>query len=163
MRQEEHSNHDSRHHVDRRSRFQDDGSPRPERESHRDEKRSGPSRRSEYGRLSSEEEESSGPGYAGAGGAQRERRLRHLEMEVAELRKREEEPHNIVFNQPLSWEIMAIIPSERLRIPTIKPYGGTTDPADHLNIFASHMMVQMTPDAMWCRVFPATLEGHARA
>ena len=24
-------------------------------------------------------------------------------------------------------------------------------------------MVQAAPDAMWCRVFPATLEGHARA
>ncbi|XP_052198328.1 uncharacterized protein LOC127805619 [Diospyros lotus] len=56
---------------------------------------------------------------------------------------------------------MAITPSERLRIPAIKPYGGTTDPADHLNLFASHMMVQAAPDAMWCRVFPATLEGHA--
>ncbi|XP_052188877.1 uncharacterized protein LOC127799162 [Diospyros lotus] len=123
----------------------------------------GPSRCGEYGKLGSEEEESSSPDYARAGGAQRERRLRHLEMEVAELRRREEEPHDIVSNQPLSREIMAITPSERLRIPAIKPYGGTTDPADHLNLFTSHMMVQAAPDAMWCRVFPATLEGHARS
>ncbi|XP_052172121.1 uncharacterized protein LOC127788039 [Diospyros lotus] len=84
-------------------------------------------------------------------------------MEVTKLRRREEEPHDIVSNQPLSREIIAIIPSEHLRIPAIKPYGGTTDPADHLSLFASHMMVQAAPDAMWYRVFPATLEGHARA
>ena len=165
VRQGEHSNHDSQHQGDRHSshiELRGEGSPRGARESHRDGRGRGPPRCSEYGWQSSEEEFSS-PDHTRAGGAQRERRLRLLEREVATLRRREEEPHDIVSNQPLSREIMAIIPSEHLRIPAIKPYGGTTDPADHLNLFASHMMVQAAPDAMWCRVFPATLEGHARA
>ncbi|XP_052199945.1 uncharacterized protein LOC127806571 [Diospyros lotus] len=58
---------------------------------------------------------------------------------------------------------MAAIPPERLRILAIKPYVGTTDPMDHLNLFTSHMMVQNASDTMWYRVFLATLEGHAHA
>ncbi|XP_052203083.1 uncharacterized protein LOC127808555 [Diospyros lotus] len=66
-------------------------------------------------------------------------------------------------NQPLSPKIIAAIPSERLRILTIKPYTGTIDPMDHLDLFTSHMMMQDASDIMWCRVFLATLEGHAHA
>ncbi|XP_052203242.1 uncharacterized protein LOC127808678 [Diospyros lotus] len=58
---------------------------------------------------------------------------------------------------------MAAVPPERLRIPAIKLYAGTSDPSNHLDLFASHMMVQDASDSMWCRVFSATLEGHARA
>ncbi|XP_052172297.1 uncharacterized protein LOC127788227 [Diospyros lotus] len=66
-------------------------------------------------------------------------------------------------NQPLSLEIMAVVPPERLHIPVIKPYAGITDPMDHLDLFTSHMMVQDTSDAIWCKVFLVTLEGHACA
>jgi len=69
----------------------------------------------------------------------------------------------MVENQPLSPENMVAVSSERLRIPAIKPYAGTIDPMDHLDLFTSHMMVQDASDAMWCRVFPAMLEGNARA
>ncbi|XP_052197512.1 uncharacterized protein LOC127804630 [Diospyros lotus] len=44
-------------------------------------------------------------------------------------------------NHPLSPEIMAAVPPEHLRIPAIKPYAGTTDPMDHLDLFTSHMML----------------------
>ncbi|XP_052198186.1 uncharacterized protein LOC127805048 [Diospyros lotus] len=57
---------------------------------------------------------------------------------------------------------MAAVPPKHLCIPTIKPYAGTIDPMDHLDLFTSHMMVQDASDVMWCRVFLATLEGNAR-
>ncbi|XP_052179879.1 uncharacterized protein LOC127793139 [Diospyros lotus] len=92
-----------------------------------------------------------------------ERRLRQLEEEMAALKPRTGEAQGPRINQPLGPEIIAAIPPERLRIPAIKSYAGTTDPMDHLDLFTSHMMVQDASDAMWCRVFLATLEGHARA
>ncbi|XP_052197258.1 uncharacterized protein LOC127804436 [Diospyros lotus] len=82
---------------------------------------------------------------------------------MAALKPKAGEAQGVRINQPLSPEIMAAIPPERLRIPAIKPYVGTFDPMDHLDLFTSHMMVQDASDAMWCRVFLATLEGHARA
>ena len=66
-------------------------------------------------------------------------------------------------NQPLNPEIMATVPPERLRILAIKPYAGTTDPMDHLDLFTSHMIVQDASDVMWCGVFLSTLEGHVCA
>ncbi|XP_052193833.1 uncharacterized protein LOC127802169 [Diospyros lotus] len=92
-----------------------------------------------------------------------ERRLQQLEEEMAALKPKTRETEGPRINQPLSPKIMAAIPPERLRIPAIKPYAGTSDPMDHLDLFTSHMMVQDASDAMWCRVFLATLEGHARA
>ncbi|XP_052172286.1 uncharacterized protein LOC127788214 [Diospyros lotus] len=82
---------------------------------------------------------------------------------MAALKLKTGEAQGPRINQPLSPEIMAAIPPERLRIPAIKPYAGTSDPMDHLDLFTLHMMVQDASDAMWCRVFLATLEGHARA
>ncbi|XP_052171552.1 uncharacterized protein LOC127787534 [Diospyros lotus] len=58
---------------------------------------------------------------------------------------------------------MAVVPPEHLHIPAIKPYAGTTDSMDHLDLLTSHMMVQDASDAIWCRVFLATLEGHTCA
>ena len=58
---------------------------------------------------------------------------------------------------------MAVVLPERLHIPAIKPYVGTTDPLDHLDLFPSHMMVQDASDTMWYGVFLETVEGHMRA
>ncbi|XP_052181996.1 uncharacterized protein LOC127794786 [Diospyros lotus] len=82
---------------------------------------------------------------------------------MAALKPKAGEAQGARINQPLNPEIMAAIPSKRFRIPAIKPYAGTSDLMDHLDLFTSHMMVQDASDAMWCRVFLATLEGHARA
>ncbi|XP_052180473.1 uncharacterized protein LOC127793785 [Diospyros lotus] len=57
---------------------------------------------------------------------------------------------------------MSEVPPERFRIPSIKLYDGSTDPYDHVELFSSHMLVQLGSDAMWCRAFSATLGGHAR-
>ncbi|XP_052177663.1 uncharacterized protein LOC127791727 [Diospyros lotus] len=92
-----------------------------------------------------------------------ERRLRQLEEEMAALKPKTGEAQGPRINQPLSLEIMAAIPPERLRISAIKPYAGTSDPMDHLDLFTSHMMVQDASDVMWCRVFLSTLERHAWA
>ncbi|XP_052206797.1 uncharacterized protein LOC127811127 [Diospyros lotus] len=58
---------------------------------------------------------------------------------------------------------MVVVPPKRLRILAIKPYVGTTDKMDHLDLFTSHMMVQDASDAMWCRVFLEILKGYACA
>jgi len=91
-----------------------------------------------------------------------EERLRRLEQEIMALKPRQGKPYTTIVIQPLCPEIMAAVPLERLRIPSIKPYAGITDSTDHLELFNSHMMVQDASDAMWCRVFSITLEGHAR-
>ena len=64
-----------------------------------------------------------------------------MEKEIAALKSKHGESHGTVVNQPLSLEIMVAVPLERLHILAIKPYVGTTDPADHLDLFTSHMMV----------------------
>ena len=69
----------------------------------------------------------------------------------------------MIANQPLGSKIMAVVPPKCLHVPAIKPYAGVTDLIDHLELFTSHIIVQDASDAMWCRVFSATLEGHACA
>ena len=64
-----------------------------------------------------------------------------MEKEIAALKLKHVESRSMAVNQPLSLEIMAVVPPECLRIPSIKPYAGTTDLMDHLDLFTFHMMV----------------------
>ena len=86
-----------------------------------------------------------------------------MEVEMTALKLRRGEAYDMIVNQPLSLEIMVAVPPEHLRISAIKLYVSVTDPIDHLELFTSHIMVQDASDAMWCRVFSTTLEGHACA
>ena len=110
--------------------------------------------------MHGEAEESSNMSYAQQ---QLETRLHQLENEIVALGSKQGESRGTMMNQPLNPKIMDVVPPEHLRIPAIKPYAGTADPMDHLDLFTFHMMVQDESDAMWCRVFLATLEGHERA
>ncbi|MQL73040.1 hypothetical protein Taro_005382 [Colocasia esculenta] len=67
------------------------------------------------------------------------------------------------FRSPFSGEILEARVSPKLPLPTIAPYDGTTDPADHIRGFESHMVFHGASDAAKCRAFPATFKETARA
>uniref|UniRef100_A0A803MT92 Retrotransposon gag domain-containing protein n=1 Tax=Chenopodium quinoa TaxID=63459 RepID=A0A803MT92_CHEQI len=62
---------------------------------------------------------------------------------------------------PFSQEIMNTPISPKVKIPTLDPYDGKTDPTNHLNAYKAHMGVQIGCEASWCRFFPTTLKGIA--
>jgi len=64
-----------------------------------------------------------------------------LEKEIAVLKPKHKESNGMAANQPLSSEIMVAVLLEPPCISAIKPYAGTIDPIDHLDLFTSHMMV----------------------
>ena len=41
---------------------------------------------------------------------------------------------------------------------TIKLYDGSTDPEEHLNVFKTQMTLYTTDKALWCKVFPTSLQ-----
>ncbi|MQL96093.1 hypothetical protein Taro_028764 [Colocasia esculenta] len=89
--------------------------------------------------------------------ARRLRRVVDLERRVDAMVQRAEgkapAEDNLDFLSPFSREILEAQVSSKLPLPTIAPYDGTADPADHIHGFESHM----------CRAFPATLKETARA
>ncbi|XP_010685121.2 uncharacterized protein LOC104899604 [Beta vulgaris subsp. vulgaris] len=50
-------------------------------------------------------------------------------------------------------------PFPKVKLATIEPFDGTTDPDDHLSTYKHQMYVQAVDDATWCKSFPATLKG----
>ncbi|XP_010665631.1 uncharacterized protein LOC104882911 [Beta vulgaris subsp. vulgaris] len=50
-------------------------------------------------------------------------------------------------------------PFAKVKLPTIEPFVGTTDPDNHLSAYKHQMYVQAVDDATWCKNFPATLKG----
>ncbi|XP_019197405.1 PREDICTED: uncharacterized protein LOC109191268 [Ipomoea nil] len=48
------------------------------------------------------------------------------------------------------------------RFPTIQAYSGTTDPREHLNRYRATMLMTRASDAIMCRGFLSTLDGHAQ-
>ncbi|MQM13883.1 hypothetical protein Taro_046808 [Colocasia esculenta] len=73
------------------------------------------------------------------------------------------EEDDLDFRSPFSREILEAQVSSKLPLPTIAPYDGTTDPADHIHGFESHMVFHGASNAAKCRAFPATLKETARA
>ena len=47
-------------------------------------------------------------------------------------------------------------------LPQLESFDGLRDPLDHIELFKTLMLLQMTPDEVMCRVFPTTLKGAAR-
>ena len=46
----------------------------------------------------------------------------------------------------------------KVKLPTVEPFDGTTDPDDHLSAYKNQMYIQAEDDATWCKNFPATLK-----
>jgi len=51
---------------------------------------------------------------------------------------------------------------EKIKMSSVEPFDGTTDPDDHLDVYKAQIYVQDVDDAMCCRYFPATLRGSAQ-
>ncbi|XP_056690237.1 uncharacterized protein [Spinacia oleracea] len=62
---------------------------------------------------------------------------------------------------PFSQEIMNTPRRDKVKVPTIEPFDGTTDPEEHMAAYAAQMNVQTGCGATWCRYFPTTLKGLA--
>ena len=63
---------------------------------------------------------------------------------------------------PFTEEIMNTHISRKFKMPTIKAYDGTGDPANHVRTFSNALLLQPVNDAIKCRAFPQTLSGMAQ-
>ncbi|XP_056691673.1 uncharacterized protein [Spinacia oleracea] len=48
---------------------------------------------------------------------------------------------------------------DKVKVPTIEAFDGTTDPEEHMAAYAAQMNVRTGCGATWCRYFPTTLKG----
>ncbi|XP_010677944.1 uncharacterized protein LOC104893526 [Beta vulgaris subsp. vulgaris] len=53
-------------------------------------------------------------------------------------------------------------PFLKVKLPTIGPFHGTTNPDDHLSTYKHQMYVKAVDNATWCKYFPTTLKGVAQ-
>ena len=63
---------------------------------------------------------------------------------------------------PFTEEIMAARISKKFKLPTIKDYDGTGDPANHGRTFMNALLLQPVTEAIKCRAFPQTLNEMAQ-
>ena len=63
---------------------------------------------------------------------------------------------------PFTEEIMNVHISRKFKIPTIKSYDGTGDPANHVRTFSNALLLQPVNDAIKCLAFSQTLSGMAQ-
>ncbi|KAK1378310.1 hypothetical protein POM88_025054 [Heracleum sosnowskyi] len=63
---------------------------------------------------------------------------------------------------PFTQDIMKMAISRKFKMPSIKAYDGTGDPANHVRTFFNALLLQPTNDAVKCRAFPQTLAGMAQ-
>ncbi|KAL8088417.1 hypothetical protein AgCh_038265 [Apium graveolens] len=59
-------------------------------------------------------------------------------------------------------DIMNAHISRKFKMPTIKAYDGTGDPANHVRTFSNALLLQPVNDAIKCRAFRQTLSGMAQ-
>ncbi|KAK1373270.1 hypothetical protein POM88_029463 [Heracleum sosnowskyi] len=55
---------------------------------------------------------------------------------------------------PFTQDIMKTAISRKFKMPSIKAYDGTGDPANHVRTFSNALLLQPTNDAVKCRAFP---------
>ncbi|KAL8103834.1 hypothetical protein AgCh_028144 [Apium graveolens] len=63
---------------------------------------------------------------------------------------------------PFTEEIMNAHISRKFKMPIIKAYDGTGDPANHVRTFSNALLLQPVNDTIKCRAFPQTLSGMAQ-
>ncbi|MQM08867.1 hypothetical protein Taro_041716, partial [Colocasia esculenta] len=88
---------------------------------------------------------------------------RHVDAMIQHTEGKAPADDDLDFRSPFSREILEARVSPKLPLPTIAPYDGTTDPADHIHGFESHMVFHGASDAAKCRAFLVTLKETARA
>ncbi|XP_019160746.1 PREDICTED: uncharacterized protein LOC109157300 [Ipomoea nil] len=67
-----------------------------------------------------------------------------------------------VLTPPFTRDIMEEPLPANFRFPTIQAYSGTTDPREHLNRYRAAMLMTRASNAIMCRGFLLTLDGHAQ-
>ncbi|KAL8103921.1 hypothetical protein AgCh_028212 [Apium graveolens] len=66
-------------------------------------------------------------------------------------------------NPPFTDKIMNAHISRKFKMPTIKAYDGTSDPANHVRTFSNALLLQPENDAINYQAFPQTLSGMAQS
>lgn len=56
---------------------------------------------------------------------------------------------------------MDAVNTQKVKVPCMDPYDGTTDPDEHLAAYKTQMTVQTGNEASWCKFFPTMLKGIA--
>ena len=69
----------------------------------------------------------------------------------------------VPFSTPFSTKIVKAPHYEKVKMPNVDLYDGTTDLEEHLGVYRAQMYVQDVDDAAYCRFFPATLKEVAQA
>ncbi|MQM23320.1 hypothetical protein Taro_056384, partial [Colocasia esculenta] len=88
---------------------------------------------------------------------------RHVDAMVQRAEGKAPMDEDLAFHSTFTAVILEARVSPKLPLPTIASYDGTTDPADHIYGFESHMVFHGTSDAAKCRAFLATLKETTRA
>jgi len=70
---------------------------------------------------------------------------------------------SVPFSMPFSVEVINAPGFGKVKMPTLKLYGGTTGPEECLGVYKAQMYVQDVDAAAYCRYFPATLKGVAQS
>ena len=55
---------------------------------------------------------------------------------------------------PFTDNIMKVYVSRKFKMPTIKVYDGTGDPANHIRTFSNALLLQPVSEAIQCQAFP---------
>jgi len=63
------------------------------------------------------------------------------------------------FATPFNQEIIEAPHPKKVKMPFVKPFDGTTDPDDHVDVYKAQMYVRDVDETMYCQYFPATLRG----
>ena len=56
----------------------------------------------------------------------------------------------LTFVTPFSREIMEALCPKKVKMPSVEPFDGTTDPDDHLDVYKAQMYIQDVDDAICC-------------
>ena len=70
---------------------------------------------------------------------------------------------NDMLSSPLRQHILDYKPSRRFMMPTFAMFDGSIDPYDQMLHYNQEMTLNARNDHLLCKVFPASLQGHALA
>ena len=88
-----------------------------------------------------------------------------VKMDSMEIQVTIEEAYNLEMlgSSPFTKEVHKAMPPKGFKLPTMKSYGGTTNPIDHLEMFRTSMSIQGADNALMCKAFLAILKKVARS